>query len=1104
MDEKTIIIIAGLVVLASATAIDWLYDINTEEEKERQKQAEERRQKNLQELEKAQTWDAIARQKHQRTLADAQAQFLKKNIQERRTAVASIPEDLQHIRLTIDQEINDKTSSPYRKSALRREYARLEDAFIRLEEYRRYLDYMEVLIDDFVEQENFEQLIGLPPINSSLPLEWLYPGKLVLVSMSEVGKELAPFNHTISFGREYNTQNALALKYGDDIPVLIKSVHKEHSHLFYGCVARGEIYYHHILPEEPIEFVVDRIKGKNARGFLCDGMVPAHLPLDQLKHPGLKLLTGQKILVFPSAYDLTLHKNPFNPDGWGIEVSQFNYATKSAQQYQQLYISIQEHHLRQITDDAFWHPNEHWTLLAYIPATGMISLAKSSVRIDCQVSNDLSLLEVQQVTQGNHLSVGLDTPFSFILIDHKLARAEQIGWDYGIKEFLHFCTQAMRDLSDSPIRLAQARFYQHWERVIAYQRNLDENTVLTFPLSIADYDLANNTLTISKALLPEPFIDHFNQLYPKLKEVLDEESSLRPEYCIHLDYWDKERADYVPATRYDYRPPLYTSQEGRIKIEGSFLFNNDADCMLRLVVSIPSVPLKRQEQALEDFSMDRMVNPALKNILLAPENYLPNQEEISTDIAWSTQLDESQKDVVRLALREPNIALIQGPPGAGKTTAIVEILYQLFLRNPHCRVLVVSQQNTAVDNALSKFLEKHQSRFSSSLQAIRIGNQDKMSASVQTLSFNKQYNDFISQLNNSAIQAATHLAGDEQTLCYSWYAKLTQLSQNPKGQEELFITLLNNRNLVGATCVGLATNKGGIDQLQFDVAIIDEAGRATVPEILIPILRSRKVVLVGDHYQLPPSIAPMLRDDEATQALEFLQENFFEESFFELMFNRLPAECKETLNKQYRMAPDIGNLVANLFYSPQGKRRLFNGLSDTHFDSQYLLEKSIYWVDVKGTQKQCGTSKSNELEAFAIADFLKILSKRDYPNPISVAVITPYSAQKHCIRRILGQIGWNMQDEKLGAVSVAVDTVDAFQGSEADIVCYSTVRTEGNLNFILDKKRLNVACSRARRHLLFFGHRHHLQKWQSKNKEEVNLFHQIMKYASFDKVVFKN
>lgn len=1098
------IIIAGLTVLATAKAINWYYDIKTEEEKEQQEREKKKLQQLLQKIKQASHEQNIYKTLLEDS-ANARVIHLKESIRICREAVSDIPETLKHLEHIINQEVSDKTSNPYRKSALHREYARIEDATIRLKEYYRYLDYMTSLIDHLEKTESFEQLMQLDPIDSSLPREWLYPGKLVLVSMDELGKKLPPFGQTISFGRKHSaTQNALALKHGNNIPVLITSVHKKYNHLFYGCVARGEIYYYHIIPQEPIEFVVDYTNKDNAIGSLYDGMVRAHLPKSELKHPTLRLLTGQKIFVFPSKYNLTLHKNPFDTSSIGIEVSEFNYATKSSRYYQQLYISIQAQQLQQITDNSFYDPNKQWTLLEYIPSTGIISLAKASVRIDCQVSNDYSLLIVQQITQSNCLTVGIDTPFRFSLIDKHLAKEEKIGWDYGVKEFLHFCTQSMRDLSKSPLRLAQARFYQHWEQTIAYQRSQEENALLEVFVNQVTYDVTNNTLTISQSQLPEALHVNFKQLYEKLR-VLLENSSLRSEYYIHLDYWDKTRMEYISAIRCDHHPPLYTQQENMITIEGAFLFPHEEDCVLRLFVNIPSIPLRRQEQALKDFSLDRLVNPILKNILLAPEHYIPQQEKLHTNIAWSNKLDASQKDVVKLALREPNIALIQGPPGAGKTTAIVEILYQLFLRNPHCRVLIVSQQNTAVDNALSKFLEKYQSIFTSSVQAIRIGSQDKINADIQSLSFDQQYANFLYQLKDNAIKAATRLVGEEQKLCHSWYAKLIQLSQSTKGQEEFFITLLNNHNLVGATCIGLATNKGGIDQLQFDVAIIDEAGRATVPEILIPILRSRKVILVGDHYQLPPNIAPLLRDENAKQALNYLQENFFEESFFELMFNRLPAECKETLDKQYRMTADIGHLVANLFYSPQGKRMLFNGLPDNHFKDQYILQNSIYWIDINGQEEQCGTSKRNEREALAIVNFLKKISQIDHKSPISVAIITPYSAQKHCIRNVLSQSGWNKHQEgSLQTISVAVDTIDAFQGSEADIVCYSTVRTQGNLNFILDKKRLNVACSRARLHLLFFGHRHYLQKWKPKNKEEVNLFNQIMRYASFDPVAFKN
>ncbi len=1098
------VVAVGLTVLASAKVVSWIYNVKTEQEYNKQREAAKytnaireqaaatRQQQDARMLEKL------------RQMGFAHAQFLHASIDEYRLAVADVPDELKNLERTIGKEVAHKTSSPYRKSALRREYARIEDAIVRMHEYQRYLDHLQACVQSLLEDEAFDELLQLDAPEPLLPQEWLYPGKLVLVSMDELGQPLPRFQHRISFGSDNNTQKALALSYGDDIPVLIQSVHKRHETLFYGCVARGTVYYHHIMQGEPIAFLVKRIVANSAIGTLCEGMVRACLPISQLKHPGVRLLPGQTIFVYPVAYDLCLNKNPFDEKGQGIEVSEFNYQSRGTQSYQQLYLEVDEHLLSEVSDQGFYNVEEHWTLLSYSSTTGEISLAKASVQIDCLVRKDGEMLEVRKLTQTGSLLVGLDTPFRFTLITQHLARTEKVGWAYGVHEFLRFCAQSALDMNESPERLAQSRFYQRWEQVIAYQRSREESVSLEFPLELTQRE--GDTLTLQRERLPYQCQEQFDLVFDKLGEalVLSERSILNTDYCVRLQSWDEQRSEYIPAMRFGRRNhrPVYVRQKNSIHISGNFLLPDNTAPMLRLLVNIPSASLKRQSQALEDFFQDRLVNPALKNILLSPEKYLPEQDVHLTPESWSGTLDNSQKSVVELALRERNIALIQGPPGAGKTTAIVETLYQLFRQWPHRRVLVVSQQNTAVDNALSKFLEKHSHSLEQPIQAIRIGNAEKMSPAIQPLGFDQQYASFLAELETRAINAAVRLPEAESNLCHVWCAMLKQAVHSRRGQEEFFITLLGDRNVVGATCVGLATNKGGIDQLQFDVAIIDEAGRATVPEILIPILRSKKIILVGDHYQLPPSIAPLLRDDDANQALSFLQESFLNRSFFELMFESLPKVCREVLDKQYRMAPAIGDLVATLFYSHQGKRMLFNGHPDSHFEPDYLLEKSIYWVNVKGRQQQPrhSMSKENLREASAITDFLTTLATRVH-RPISVAVITPYSAQKERVRKLLRNLGW--KDGQLGSLRIEVDTVDAFQGSEADVVCYSTVRTEGSLNFILDRKRLNVACSRAKLHLLFFGDSHYLQNWRGKKKEGVNLFSKIMQYASTKPVVFR-
>ncbi|HDZ49355.1 hypothetical protein LCGC14_0369070 [marine sediment metagenome] len=1097
------IAVAGLTLLVGAKAVSWIYNVQTEKEREKQqyqkKRTEEIRAKAREALRQQERECAMLLQQ----IGEEHAVFLLESVREHRAAVADVPAELVRLEHMIEQEVNNKASSPYRKSALRREYARIEDATVRMREYQRYLNQLEHQVQELLDSKAFEELLALNTAEPLLPMAWLYPGKLLLVSMQEIGKPLPQFNHRISFGRDATdtVQKSLALRYGDDIPVLIKSAHKAYEGLFYGCVARGALYYHHIIPSEPVDFVVERVSRGNALGTLFDGIVRAVLPIAQLTHPGVRLLSGQKISVYVNHYDLCLRKNPFEEKSRAIEVSELNYQARGIHSYQQIYVDIDESKLTSVSDERFFSAEEPWTLLGYSSSTGLISLAKSTVLLECVLRVDGTMLKVESVTQTSLPQIGLDTPFRFTLINSRLAQAEKVGWLYGTQEFLRFCAQASLDMNESPERLAQSRFYQRWNQVIGYQREREENAVLEFSLQHSEFE--KPTLLIQRNLLPLESQEAFDIISERLREVLSDSNTLKPSFCVQLQQWDAEIQNYIQVLRIDRRNrPLFTQSKGNISIEGDFsLLKQDAQ-ILRLLINIPSASLKRQNQAMDDFFHDRMVNPSLKNILLAPENYLPEQEDKNTfPDTWAGALDESQKRVVALALRERNIMLIQGPPGAGKTTTIVELLYQLFRHSPNSRVLVVSQQNAAVDNALSKFLEKHGSSLEQPIRSIRIGNPEKMSAAIQPLSFDCQYADFLSQLDALAVKSAVSLPEAESNLCFAWRANLKQASQSRAGQDEYFITLLADRDLVGATCVGMATNKGGIDQLQFDVAIIDEAGRATVPEILIPILRSRKVILVGDHYQLPPSIAPMLREDEASDELSFLRENFLSSSFFELMFERLPAECREILDKQYRMAPAIGDLVANLFYRREGQRTLFNGLPESYFEEHYLLDENIYWVDVKGSQQKPpnSTSLENNREAEKIAAFLKVLADKS-DRPVSVAVITPYGAQKKLIRRQLRNVGW--KKEKLGWLKVEVDTVDAFQGSEADVVCYSTVRTKGGLNFILDRKRLNVACSRAKLHLLFFGDGKYLSSWDSKQKGTFNLFPQIMKYASKAEVSF--
>lgn len=165
---------------------------------------------------------------------------------------------------------------------------------------------------------------------------------------------------------------------------------------------------------------------------------------------------------------------------------------------------------------------------------------------------------------------------------------------------------------------------------------------------------------------------------------------------------------------------------------------------LRLSLKLFDDALQRQQAALDAFRNDALVEPRLKQILLAPGSYTPQQDpfwqhRLRADLCWqNTQLTERQKQVIRTALSEQYLALIQGPPGTAKTTCIVEMLHQIFHHSPETRVLLVSQQHAAVDNALARFIDLHQALLEQQeVRLLRIGPMTRSVANSATTPLNK-------------------------------------------------------------------------------------------------------------------------------------------------------------------------------------------------------------------------------------------------------------------------------------------------------------------------------------------------------------------------------
>ena len=349
-----LVVATGLVVLVTAKTVSWFLNSMTEEERQKQERERERTEQIRKRASAAKARQDDERAEVYRDMVLEHAQGLKRVIREHREAVSALPAELKKLEQMITTEVSDKASSPYRKSALRREFARIEDAMVRMEEYQYYLLFAEEQIESLERLEEFEQLLALDPAEPLLPMEWLYPGKLVLVAMHEIDMPLPRFDHSITFGQDDLAQKTLALAYNDEIPVLIKSAHKHVAGRFYGCVARGALYYHHIMPGDPVQFVVDHKVKQVVIGTLLNGMLRAALPISQLQHPTVRLLSGQKVFVYPTHYNLLLTHNPFAQQRSRIEVSEFNYQARGLQSYQQLYVEIDEKHLKDVTDQHFF------------------------------------------------------------------------------------------------------------------------------------------------------------------------------------------------------------------------------------------------------------------------------------------------------------------------------------------------------------------------------------------------------------------------------------------------------------------------------------------------------------------------------------------------------------------------------------------------------------------------------------------------------------------------------------------------------------------------------------------------------------------------------
>ncbi|WP_026750665.1 AAA domain-containing protein [Sediminibacterium sp. C3] len=495
-----------------------------------------------------------------------------------------------------------------------------------------------------------------------------------------------------------------------------------------------------------------------------------------------------------------------------------------------------------------------------------------------------------------------------------------------------------------------------------------------------------------------------------------------------------------------------------------------------------------------------------------------------------------QTQAVEKAVGNKNILLIQGPPGTGKTTVITEIVKQLIKRGE--KILVTSQTHIAVDNVLERikndlsiniarigsinsdsisdfalpyFLDEATKKFSEKVQKIvdikiEILNHHNMGKDISQLSKQdfelplsfdwENIKDFIILIQSSDLKQTTLFS---ETLEH--WKKV--IAKTPKLLTNLF---LQNLNVLFGTCIGIATNKEiEISEIIFDTVILDEAGKANISETLTAISKAKKIILVGDHKQLPPYLdserveyfKKFSKDIREQKTSDFEIKQALGASFFEFLQKEgvLNNENKILLSEQHRMHPDIGNFVSQSFYDSE----LLNG-QHTHQNVIPLPEpfdKQIIFIDTSSDNGSAETFKDgsyfNQVEADLIVN--KVIPELDRNNISlnSYAIVSPYSKQCERIKEML------FEKNQSTFNSIEVATLDSFQGREHDIIIFSFTRSavRNRVGFLDDARRLNVAFSRAKKKLILIGNKETLtSKYSHYDSYYTNLFDNLWRYAS--------
>jgi ATP-dependent RNA/DNA helicase IGHMBP2 len=499
-----------------------------------------------------------------------------------------------------------------------------------------------------------------------------------------------------------------------------------------------------------------------------------------------------------------------------------------------------------------------------------------------------------------------------------------------------------------------------------------------------------------------------------------------------------------------------------ITLNGDELPDWIEDGMLGVDVMFDEMSYREMEFAIREvLKADNTRVSTLREILLGDEKAM--ERNISFDpTAANVSLNESQKNALHTVLIANDVAFIHGPPGTGKTTTLVQAI-KLTVKQER-QVLVCAPSNAAVDLLADKLSEQ-------GLNVLRIGHparvtEQSLSKTLDAkIATHPHYHELrelrkrMEQVKAAAFKFKRNFGWHEKEQRRTLLQEAKILKSDADALEFYIVNdLLQSSEVICSTLVG--SSHPVLRGKRFKTAFIDEAAQALEPASWIPILRSERCIFAGDHFQLPPTI----KSNEAAKA-------GLSTTLFEKGIQRNP-HMANMLQVQYRMHQDIMEFSSGYFYKNQlvAHESVKTGLLRAN-------EFPVEFVDTAGcgyqeAQDPETLSRFNEEEAQLLIRQVERLAEdievqRWIDTAITMAIITPYRAQVDLLIKLAEGSAILQQLHHL----ISINTVDAFQGQERDVIAISFVRSnnDGEVGFLGDIRRTNVAMTRARKKLIMIG-----------------------------------